>query len=204
MTAFTDDTMSARSGVSNDFDVGFINMSGILGLLRSRLSKKSSTKQATAYPGPRVLFVGTQHASANMLFMGGIEEFLTGESIIRIPISTNGGDPPADPYMATELANSAHLTFGEGGSIGTFRPAYSLILIASVDHYGTDIAGIIHPAPMTPLPYAVFPEIPFARVRWPIVNNLVEVEWVMSAPRPYRDRHFSFELTDRELREGIK
>jgi hypothetical protein len=203
VTALTDETMSERSGIGDDFEVGYVDMPVILGALRSRLSTKSSSKQVNKYQGPRVLFIGSQHMSTNVIFMGGIEEFLTGSSKIVVPIRRDGG-PAGESYMATDLENSAHLTKGESGQATLFRPTYAIVLLAGIDPDKAYVMGILHPEPEHPLPYHVFPQVPFARVRWPIQNNMVEVEWVIAEPKPHPSYYFPIELTEEELRQGVK
>lgn len=203
VTALTDETMSERSGIDDNFELGYVDMPGMLGALRSRLSTKSSSKQVKKYEGPRVLFIGSQHMSTNILFMGGIEEFLTGSSKIVVPISRNGG-PAGESYMATDLENAAHLTKSASGQATLFRPTYAIVLLVGIDPDKSYIMGILHPEPEYALPYHVFPQVPFARVRWPIENNIVRVEWVIAEPRPHQSYYFPIELTEEELREGVK
>jgi hypothetical protein len=101
--------------------------------------------------------------STNILFMGGIEEFLTGSSKIVVPIARNGG-PAAVSYMATDLDNAAHLTKGPSSHATLFRPTSAIVLLACIDPDKSHIMGILHPDPEYALPHDVFPQVPFARV----------------------------------------
>jgi hypothetical protein len=185
-----------------DFEVGYIDMPGILTALRSRLSSKSSRWQARKYAGPRVLFVGSQHMSSNVLFMGGIAEFLTGSSKIVVPISRSGG-PAGEPYVATEFENAAHLTKDRSGNATLFRRTYAIVLFAGIDPDKALIMGMLHPEPQHMLSYEIFPEVPFARIQWPIQNNVVQVEWVIAHPRPHHSYYFPIEMAETELRDGV-
>jgi hypothetical protein len=203
VTAIGSEKMEEASGVDDDFEIGFVGMPGLLKALRSRLSSKSSNWQTRKYVGPRVLFVGMQHMATNILFMGGITEFLTGSSKIVVPISANGG-PAGEPYMATEFENAAHLTKGKSGEVALFRRTYAIVVFAGIDPDKLYVMGFLHPQPDYELPYEVFPEVPFARIQWPIQNNTVQTEWVIAQPNPHRSYYFPVELTETELREGIK
>lgn len=203
VTTLGTENMTKASGIADDFELGFVDMEGIVSALRSRLSNKSSSWQTRKYAGPRVLFISTQHISSNVLFMGGLTEFLTGSSKIVVPISPTGG-PAGESYMATDLANAAHLTKSTSGEVALFRRTYAIALFAGIDPGKAFVMGILHPEPDHDLPYDTFPEIPFARIVWPVQNNTVQVEWVIAHPQPHQSYYFPIELTETELREGVK
>jgi hypothetical protein len=141
--------------------------------------------------------------STNVLFMGGITEFLTGSSKIVVPISRSGG-PAGEPYMATEFDNAAHLTKGKSGAVALFRRTYAIVLFVDIDPDKAFVMGMLHPEPEHKLGCELFPEVPFARIQWPIQNNTVQVEWVIADPRPHQSYYFPIELTETELRQGVK
>src|SRR5437763_1831610 len=105
--------------------------------------------------------------------------------------------------MATDLEIAAHLTKGNDGEVALFRRTYAIVLFAGIDPDKAFIMGMLHPEPEHKLGYDVFPEVPFARIQWPIDNNTLQVEWVMAHPRPHQSYYFPIELTEAELREGV-
>jgi hypothetical protein len=203
VTALTAEKMSEASGIDDEFEFGYVEMPGILASIRSRLSSKSSSWQSRKYTGPRVLFIATQHMATNVLFMGGIAEFLTGSSKIVVPISRTGG-PAGESYMATDFENAAHLTKDKSGEVALFRRTYAIVLFAGIDPDKAYIMGMLHPEPDHQLSYEIFSEIPFARIQWPIQAKTVQVEWVIAQPRPHQSYYFPIELTEAEVREGVK
>lgn len=200
-TALTDDTVSKRSGIQNDLNggPGYVNMPSTVAALRSRLSKKAG--QGGRYGGPRVLSIGSTHIAGSMLFGVAIEELLTGQSAIVVPIGPEGAT--GESYMATELKNAAHVRHSEGGEIELFRKTYALVLFLAVHGGGVHVTGLIHPEPEYELPFSIFPRVPFARLVWPIADNTLNVEWVVAHPRPDQHVFSPIEPTDKELREGI-
>jgi len=203
VTALGSEKMAEASGIDDDFEFGYIDMPEILAALRSRLSSKSSRWQTRKYAGPRVLFIGTQHMSSNVLFMGGIAEFLTGTSAIVTPISRSGG-PAGESYMATGFHNAAHLRKDKSGAVGLFRRTYAIVLFVGIDPNKAFVMGVLHPEPEHKLGYDIFDEVPFARIQWPIQNNTVQVEWVIANPVPHQSYYFPIEVTEAELRGGVK
>jgi hypothetical protein len=188
VTSFGDQTVSNRSRFPNDLSSpGNIDMPAIVAMVRSRISAKAA--QAKSYSGPRVLVVASTHVLASVMFMAGAEEFLTGQSGISFGVGPNG--PVGDSYMSTALENSAFIRFGQHG-VETFRPKHALILFFAIHRAGAHVTGIIHPDPEYALPISAFPNVPFARLRWPVENNRLNVEWVMAGPRP--EQHYFIPL----------
>jgi hypothetical protein len=201
-TALADETVSAKSGVSNDPTLGasFVDNSAIVASLRSRLSQKAA--QAARYAGPRVLAIGSTHMAAAMLFSVAVEELLTGESSITIPVGPEGRS--GDGYMGTSLKNAAAVRANASGGIEVFRRKYALVLFVAIHGDRCSVTGLVHPDPEFPLPYEIFPRVPFARLRWPIKDNMLYVEWVIGHPRAHDHRFRRVELSEAELRNGIK
>lgn len=106
--------------------------------------------------------------------------------------------------MATDFENAAHLKKDRLGEVALFRRTYAIVIFIGIDPDKAYVMGLLHPEPEHNLSYEVFPEVPFARIKWPIINNTVETEWVIAHPRPHQSYYFPIELTEAELREGIK
>jgi hypothetical protein len=188
VTSFRDATVSERSLFPNTLTAaGNIDMPAIIALVRSRVSAKAA--QANSYLGPRVLVVASTHVLASVMFMAGAEEFLTGQAGISFGVGPSG--PVGESYMSTALENSAFVRSGERG-VESFRPKHSLVPLFAIHGGGAHVTGIVHPAPEFPLPIAPFGNVPFARLRWPVKKNTLQVEWVIAGPRP--EQHYFIPL----------
>ena len=188
VTSFGDETVSERSRFPNALTApGNIDMPAIVALVRSRVSAKAA--QAKSYPGPRVLVVASTHVLASVIFMAGAEEFLTGQAGISFGVGPNG--PVGESYMSTALENAAFIRRGENG-VESFRPKHSLVLLFAIHGGGAHVTGIVHPAPEILLPITPFGNVPFARLRWPVENDKLQVEWVIAGPRP--EQHYFIPL----------
>lgn len=188
VTSFSNETVSDRSGVSNEvLEAGYINLPSIVSLVRSRISQKAA--QATTYPGPRVLAIASTHVASSMIFRAGVQEFLAGETQIAFAVNAKG--LAGDIHMATALKNSAYLR-GRDNGVESFRPQYALVLLVAIHGGGAHVTGLVHPAPAIPLSIAAFRNVPFARVKWPLDGNELTVEWVIAEPRP--DLHYFISL----------
>jgi hypothetical protein len=190
VTALVSETVSEKSRFPNELKgPGNLDTSSIVSLVRSRISNKAP--QARSYPGPRVLAITSTHVLASVLFSAGAEEFLTGEAGIAFQVGPKG--PIDDPYMATELKNSAFVRPGAEGGMETYRPKHALVLFFAIHGSGAHVLGIVNPNPEHSLEIAPFRNVPFARLQWPAVDDTLRVEWFISGPRP--EQHYFIHLS---------
>jgi hypothetical protein len=156
VTSIGEETLTRRSGMSNNPQVGVINFEQLLRAFDGRLSTKSGKPQARVFTGPRVLAIVTKHIVTSVLFAFGIGEFI-----------------------------KSAFTIAEGSSVRTVRRAYAAVLFVQITGDSSLVAGALHPDPEYSLALEVFPRVPFARLKdWQSPNSVVE--WVTARPEAFK------------------
>lgn len=183
VTALTTETFGERSGFDpNVVEAGTMDTAAVLSLLRSRISKKGTIRQAVSYPGPRVLAIVSEHYMATVAFLATAPELLTGQVGFAWQVSPAG--PVGDAYQYTEFAHAAHIRSDVAGNIEVFRRKHALILLIALRADGANIVGVANPEPDQVLPSLAFANIPIASLKWPPDANHLDVTWSLSG-RPY-------------------
>jgi hypothetical protein len=147
---------------------------------------------------PRVLAICLTHVGASVLLGTLAAKWLMmSESKIAVPVTPEG--PMAPPRAVTNLRKSAFLRL-QNGAIVPVLQSISAILLVSIWEDQIEVVGMLHPEPAVSFDYHAFGEVPFLRLEWPIKENVIRTEWVVSNPRPLRSHHIAVKMTDSELR----
>jgi len=164
-------------------------------MLRTKVSSKAS--QLSGYNIPRILMITCEHMGADFLLgPRGAEVLLASDTEIKVPI----GQPIRKVGLTTDLKNSVFFRFNNG-SLESCRKSISAILLISIFEDKSLIVGILHPDPQYVFPIALFPTVPFIRIkRWPPENNKIEIEWVIDTPKAEKFYYQKIILKNEELR----
>jgi hypothetical protein len=164
--------------------------------LRSKVSDKA--KQLSGVKMPRVLAITTEHDFGGVLLgTYAASSLLTDDDTI---IETSVDNHKDETRLTTNLKNSVFFKF-KNGSIEPCRRSISAILLVEIAANDCRIVGILHPDPVHVFPIENFPSVPFIRLKtWPIVDNIIETEWVVHSPSPASLKYKCIELKDEELK----
>lgn len=183
VTALGDDAVTKSSGISDDLSgarAQYVDLNAMLLQLRSRVSGK--VKQVRSYALPAVVVIASAHPAACISSSaGGIVEFMTGGSSIAIPVGPQGATGEA--FSSTALREAAFLRVNGEQSVELCRRELSAILMLTISLNGCRAMGMLHPEPHYPLPPYAFLEVPFARIKWPMTDDLLVVEWITKSPK---------------------
>ena len=193
VTALAPDVVSERSSLYPDDPVGSFSL--LTHTLRNRVSRK--TRQMAGSAVPRVLAIATEHDWGGVLLGPlGAQSLLASDLQIAVPV----GGAEADHMSATNLADSAFFRPGEGG-VESCRRSVSAVLLVAIGGGKCEMVGVLHPDPVHPFAYGLFPQVPFVRlVDWPIEEGEFEIEWVVSRPTPAQINPGVVRFNDEELR----
>ncbi len=126
---------------------------------------------------------------------------MTGDTVISVPIGKKQGERVKD---VAPLKNAAFFRFSKTGGIEACRRSISAILLIAVSTHGSNVVGLLHPAPAVEFNEQLLARIPLVRLKsWPVEpGGLMEVEWLRPAwePKPTGFFHRPPELSDSELR----
>ena len=190
------ESVAAQSGLD---EVPKNVSSGWFGMITHTLRTKASSKaaQVSGYNVPRLLVITSEHISANMLIGPyGAETLMTSDTKIEVPI----GEPVGKTGLMTDLKNSVFFR-EKNGSIESCRRSISAILLISIYRDKVYVTGLLHPDPQFKFPITLFRSVPFLRLKkWPPENNQIEMEWVISTPKPAEFYHREVKIKDEELR----
>lgn len=163
--------------------------------LRAKVTDK--TPQLSDVNMPRVLAIASDHNLAGALLdTYAASCLLTSDTIIQ----TSANNPNDETRLTTDLKNSVFFRL-KNGSIEACRRSISAILLVEIAAYDCRIVGILHPEPVHVFPIENFPSVPFIRLKtWPILDNIIETEWVVHTPCPASLNYKRVELKDKELK----
>jgi hypothetical protein len=156
-----------------------------LSLVRSRVSFKGSSTQATSSSGPRVLVIVASHWLAPVFMRVAAAELLTGQVGRAWPVGPAG--PAGESYPFTEFKNAAHLRWDPKHKVGTFRPRDALILLAALDQEKVQLVGTQNPKPGNELPDGAFSSVPTTRLVAGIGESSLHLAWSLENHEPYCD-----------------
>lgn len=151
---------------------------GAFGLITPLLRGKATAK-ATQFgnaPLPRVLAIACSHAFSGILMDRlAAENLLVSDYMISVPF----GEPSKPAIQVTDLRRSVFLRWDKfTGKIAPCRQSISALLLVAISGIQADVVGILHPEPSVAFAPALFPQIPWLRVRnWPVVDGRIELEW---------------------------
>jgi len=157
-------------------------------IVRSRLSKKGTHYQATAYEGPRVLAIVCRCDGVKDTLFAMVDELLGGEYEQFVEVD-DADNPVGEPFKLTKFQNAAHARhmYGGDGELEVFRPRHALTLFFMLRDDGADVFGIENPEPDHELPVNALWNVPRARLEWP-VENFVTVDWVAGPRHGHHER----------------
>lgn len=163
--------------------------------LRTKVSGKA--KQLSGDNIPRVLAITSEHVGAGILLgTDAASSLLTSDTTIQTSINK----PNNETRITTDLKNSVFFNLNNG-VIQPCRRSISAILLVEIAAHNCHIVGILHPEPVHVFPIENFPSVPFIRLNtWPIVDNIIETEWVVHSPCPASLNYKRVELKDIELK----
>lgn len=143
--------------------------------------------QAVSAGVPVVVAVGTYHfqASSVCLHPRFVEQLLTGDELITVPIDTSTGGPAGPVGLSTRLWNAAFLrprphdpgnTMPTGPTTG--REHISALLLLGLGARPAVLRGALHPAPQHPFDPSVLPDVGFCRLKTDATNGTLATEWI--------------------------
>jgi hypothetical protein len=166
------------------------------GLLTESIRRKAKSKadQVSGYPIPRVLCIVTEHQNEMVMGPLAARGLLTGRVSVGVPLA--GGDP-----STVSTPSSAVFLGSDGDSrLVPVRRSISAIVLVSASESNFSSLGVLHPDAAHPFDPSAFEGMHFARLRWPISNGTIHVEWVGPDPEPLWRCHLPVRLEDAELR----
>lgn len=197
VTCLEAESVATQSGWKNEVPEN--GSAGSFSMITQMLRTKASSKigQLSGHDFPRLLVITCEHIAADVLLgPHGAETFLTGDTLIEVPIDK----PIENINIVTDLRNSVFFRY-KNGSIESCRRSISAILLLSIFADKTLVVGILHPDPQHKFPIELLPSVPFLRMtEWPPKNSIIETEWVLYRPGPKEFYHRKVEFKDEELR----
>jgi|GEM_PF-855238 hypothetical protein len=195
VTSLNKEAVERRSGLPDELDEVARSFSMITPNLWSKSLHKAP--QLSGYDFPRVLAICLTHVGASVLLGTLAAEWLmTSEPRIALPIAK---EEPSSTRNETDLKTAAFFEIHDG-AIVPLRQSISAILLISIWDNQLDIIGMIHPAAAVPLDYRIFREVPFLKVKWPIIDYTITTEWVIGRPNPCHFHHHKVKMIETELR----
>lgn len=196
-TSLEAESVARQSGWENtipeDGTAGWFQM--ITHKVRTKAGKKAPQLSGRAIPS--ILVITCEHVASDVL-MGphGAEVFLTGEPRIEVPV----GKPADHVASVTDLKNSLFFDV-KNGRVEPGRRSISAVLLVSIFSHESSVLGILHPDPQFPFPMSLLPSVPFLRMKkGPPRDQVIETEWVIQRPAPWKYYHYPVQLRDEELK----
>lgn len=179
VTALDAETIAKESGIPNDPYQPGGSFSSITWTLLRKVIRK--VKQMAGLSHPRLLVItGTHFMSDTLLCHFGPSDLLTGDSEIEVLL--NSMDSPI--IISSKLSNSVFFRFRKE-KVQPCRKTISAILFMALFANQCHISGIIHPEPSMSFDINSLREVPFFRLKsWPIINGIIQTEWVGPPSRP--------------------
>lgn len=184
VTHLQSEAVTAASGLPNE-----VRESGTFRYIAEEIfgAIQAKVPQLADHPGPRIVFVVSEHAYAGMLFgTEAVKQAMV--SGIRLTVFINR---PDDRVEATPTHPKApFFDFPGDGTVRRARRPVSAAILVALDSLGMFLSGMIHPDPAVSMDPGMFPGVPFRRcVDWPVVDGTLTCEWVNGYPSPYRIDH---------------
>lgn len=147
-----------------------------LTLLRKAIRK---IPQLSGLQFPRLLVITGSHSASNTLLCGFGRDLLTGDTI------TDADNGITELYYSKEkFINSIFFSVQKHRIIPDHQTISAILLMANY-HNRCYVIGLKHPEPLTRFDTRSLPEVPFCQFEsWPIINRIVETEWVGPQSRP--------------------
>jgi len=151
---------------------------GAFGLITPLLRGKATAK-ATQFgnaPLPRVLAIACSHAFSGILMDRlAAENLLVSDYMISVPFR----EPSKPAIQVTDLRRSVFFHWDKfTGKIVPCRQSISALLLVAISGIQADVVGILHPEPSIAFAPALFPQVPYLKVKnWPVVDERIELEW---------------------------
>ncbi len=184
VTTLDSESISTHSGVKNEIPKE-IEASGYE-MINNLIFRKAinKTKQLSGLPFPRVLAIATEHVHSSILFGTYTAELLlTGDVKIQVSV----GEENSEAKQVTDLKTSVFFRFDEAGKIELSRQSISAILLIRIYDDECNVLGVLNPEPVVQLDIGLLPQVPFLRINpWPLVQNRIYTEWVVSNPESLR------------------
>ncbi len=179
VTSLDAETIAKESRIPNDPHQPGGSFSPITWTLLRKVIRK--VRQMAGLSHPHLLVItGTHFMSDALLCNFGPSDLLTGNTKIEVPL--HNIDSPT--RMSSQLSNSVFFRFLKG-RIQPCRKTISAILLMAIFADQCQVSGLVHPDPNLVFDIKSLPEVPFFRLKsWPIINGIIETEWVASPSRP--------------------
>lgn len=129
-----------------------------------------------------LLGIGVLHAAASDVCFRNlfVEQVLTSEPTMTVPINTRTGQPLGEDCQTTDLRESAFLrpSQSEEGNLESARQSISGLLLCGFGTRPPTVKGVLHVEAARPFDRALLPDIPFCRLKDSYRQGVFEVEWV--------------------------
>jgi hypothetical protein len=181
VTTLSSETIANKSGIPDlDKCEGGGNFNPItLTLLRKAIKK---IPQIANLSYPRLIVITGSHPASYTLFCGFGRDLLTGDTITDA--DSNKEEIPQLYYSEEEFINSIFFTVQEQNITPDNQSISAILLMANYCNR-CYVIGLDHPEPHMRFDIRSLPEVPFCQLKsWPIINGIIQTEWVGPASRP--------------------
>jgi hypothetical protein len=180
VTSLDENAVSEASGLPVKITgSGGAAFSMITSKLESKASKKASQLRNRSMPC--VLAITCSHDFASILMDSPAAYSLLAETEQTLSplLDISGSRMPS-----TALSRSAFFSLDQSGRLIPRFQNISAVLLIAISGRQADIVGVLHPEPSKAFAPSLFPQVPFLRLNWPIVDASVKFEWSRSGEYP--------------------
>jgi len=187
VTTLDRDAVTNRSTLPDGILDGAYSFGMVTKNLRSKANAK--TRQCANSDVPSMLAICSKHVHAfRLLGVDGAKRMMVSDCGISVPLELHGAQEGAHAHDVTDLARSSFLR-EKNGAIEPLRRSISAVLLISIHETAIQVVGLLHPCPAREFDHRTFGNIPFLKVDWPIVGNVIKPYWVIGDPP---EKQFAF------------